>query len=203
MAKGSVALNAESLSVKKRAPCSASRPGLVKISTPASLVGRAVVFGREHVWVHADRSDGRLRRQRAAVLKAIHGNDGLPGSSAAAGGEHLQLSFEVIGVIRHALKVLGSQRVCAGAVVGIDRDSTVFSYLDVGVNIRDAQMNREVRGTLATHLAFGEALGVDGHLVRVIAGRSAKRNPLRAGRLLFVPRRSGLQLDVSANDGST
>src|SRR5277367_6717774 len=95
---------------------------------PASLVGRPIIFGREHVRVYADRSDGGFRRQRAAVLESIHGNDGLTGSTAASGGEHLQLAFEVIWIIRHALKILSIERVCAGAVVGIDRNFTFFSH---------------------------------------------------------------------------
>jgi hypothetical protein len=99
------------------------------------------------------------------------------------------------------LKILGSQGVCARAVIGVDRDSAVFTYLDVGVNIRDAQMNRDVRGTFAAHLVFREALGVDGYLVGLITGAMEDEGTVlsRDGVLGC----GCLQLNVGAHDRST
>jgi hypothetical protein len=58
-------------------------------------------------------------------------------STAAGGGEHLQLAFEVIWIIRHPQEILGIECVCTSAVVDIDRDCTFFSHLDGGLNVSD------------------------------------------------------------------
>ena len=42
-----------------------------------------------------------------AVLESIDGNDGLSGSSATAGGEHLKLALEVVGIVSHSLEIFG------------------------------------------------------------------------------------------------
>jgi hypothetical protein len=94
-------------------------------------------------------------------LESVDRDDGLAGSASAGGGEYLKLAFEVVRVIRHALKVLGGERVCACAVVGVHRDSAVFSYLDVGVNVGYAQMDGEVCRAFAVSLILCEALCVD------------------------------------------
>jgi hypothetical protein len=87
--------------------------------------------------------------------------------------------------------------VCAGAVVGIDRNFTFFSHFDGGVNIGDTQMNKDVCCT-AVHLAIGESVGVDGDLVGAIPDAVEKKGALLVGGCLL--RRGRLQTDVSSDD---
>jgi hypothetical protein len=86
-------------------------------------------------------------------------------------------------------------------VVRIDRYSTVFSYLNHGVNIRDAETNGDVRGAAAAHLGIRKPVGADGDLVRIIAdAMQDKGTVLTRGRFL----RSGcLQNDGSSHDRSS
>ena len=97
------------------------------------------------------------------------------------------------------LQVLGGQCVCAGAVIGIDGDSVVFSYLDLGVNIGDAQMDSDVlRGLCPLTLVSAKPLSADSYLVGLVPEQGKVKEP--CGPVVVRASCAACRLNVCAHD---
>ncbi len=86
----------------------------------ASAVGRPGVLGGEQIWVDTNESDGRLGRNLTAVLKTVHGHDGLSGCAACGCGQYLEFTTKLVRIIGELREVVFIQGARAGDILAVD-----------------------------------------------------------------------------------
>lgn len=126
------------------------RSRLRSVLDPASLRVWALVLGRDRVGIDADRRDGVLRRQWAAVLESVH-DDVCRGCSATSRGcQELQFLEEIVRIIRELSDIVLMEGCGSSTVGGVERGRRVGVHLNVCRDSCDCQLRRNPR--CASHL---------------------------------------------------